>query len=418
MSSTNYALRENREIRPFTVLEPALPYHFWLMQLTGFVYFAFLFASRDYTGFGLIDPEFFDYSRCYLVEYLPIELIRWTTLHFIYFVVPLPGVQFLEVLQYTIVLAGLAGAIGLWPRKCAWVSLLIGLHLSGFVSATNSPFDGTMLPLCMMLCIALAPARAHYALFPVQAIRRGRLLADYQWPVWLLMFLAAGFYTICGLDKLIEIGPHWAFVLHLEKYAARAAEMALFNNNRLVDPVVAGMQNSYVGGVAGAWLTLIAEAGCLAILFVPRYRLIMIGTLSAFHVLVFLISGINFLGNIVVLALCLDWNRPFEPLQVCLSYEARQWRSVRILRRLDWFARLRWEKQNSFHLGAALVITDTRGDRFTGAYAWSEIAKRVPALYPLVAVLAVPGVVQLSQATASWAARKRPAASPRVATAA
>lgn len=57
-----------KDFRPFKVFSPRHAFHFYLFQAIAFFYFFYRFASRDYTTYGLLDADGFDYPRNFILE--------------------------------------------------------------------------------------------------------------------------------------------------------------------------------------------------------------------------------------------------------------------------------------------------------------------------------------------------------------
>lgn len=96
-------------------------------------------------------------------------------------------------------------------------------------------------------------------------------------------------------------------------------------------------------------------------------------------------------------------------------------RSVRLLRRLDWFSALRCQDARDVeHLPASVVpldpdrllqqmhlLTPDGGRMYAGFGAFRQIAWRLPLLWPLAPWLYLPGVPTLGQRGYLWVARNR-----------
>jgi predicted DCC family thiol-disulfide oxidoreductase YuxK len=92
-----------------------------------------------------------------------------------------------------------------------------------------------------------------------------------------------------------------------------------------------------------------------------------------------------------------------------------------VLKRLDWFARLRFHNcrdaaaipANTAHLDPERmiqemhVLTADRATAYSGFRAVRWIAGRVPILWPLYPLLFIPGVAKLGQRLYFWVARNR-----------
>ena len=68
-----------REVRFFGILRGSPPLHFYLIQFVGFAYLLYRFLSRDYTVYGYLSPDMFNFPRTFGMELWPIPLLHFTT---------------------------------------------------------------------------------------------------------------------------------------------------------------------------------------------------------------------------------------------------------------------------------------------------------------------------------------------------
>ncbi len=408
--------RENPAVRFFGVLRESPAFHFHLLQLVGFLYLADRFASRNYTVYGLLPADAFDFPRGQLNELLPIPAVWFTTFQFLYEFLPRPGPTAIAVLQGVVLAACAGGVLGLAPRWCALVAFLVALHQTGMVQASNADEDGGSLILCLMLILALSPGHSFYG--PGRGFRPLARSPDHHWPVFLLLLTVGSYYTLSGVSKLIDSGPTWPFDVHLERLAPTAVEDSLFLARSYRSPVAAGLHLHYAASVAGGLLTLAAELAAALILFLPRWRLALVATLGAMHFMILWLNGINFTGNAVVLLLCLDWNGLVRRATVLYDGECGFCtRSVALLERLDWFGRLdalRIAEVDPARLPVSpellereMGLVDEAGEVWYGADAFAELSVRTPLLWPMAVALRVPGVLPLSRPLYRFVARHR-----------
>lgn len=386
--------RGNREIRFFGVFRPSPPLHFYLLQFVGFAYFLYRFASRSYTAYGHVPDDLFRYQRSSVVlELWPVPLLHFTSLQFIYAVLPRPTPQVIAGLQIVIVLACLCGLAGLAPRWSALAAFVLGLHVTGLMQSSNSELDGGTLALCSMLILALSPRESFYR--AGKSLTLSRRHPDYHWPLFLLLMVVGVYYTTAGLNKIVDIGPHWPFVLHLDRLAERGIERSLFVASRFAAPSVAALHRSaLLSSVAGV-ITLAGELFFITVLILPRYRLFFVVTAITLHVLVFLMAGINFVGSSAILLLCLDWNVLVR--RATLSYDPASpigRRAARWATRFGWLGRLVVSPIESPRpqLPQALRLVDESGEVYDGVDALEQAAARCPVWWPFALLMKVPGV--------------------------
>ncbi len=399
-----FASGGNRELRPFGVLRESPALHFYLLQAVGFLYLAWRFASRDYTVYGMLPAEAFDFPRAYQSELWPIPPLHFTTFQFLYDFLPRPSADVVRGMQITVVVAALAGFLGIFPRLAAAVVFLLAAHVTGMGQSSNMDVDGGTIALCSMLILALSPASSFYG------FRTGfhplKKSVDHHWPVFLLFLVVGSYYTCSGLNKVVEIGIEWPFTLHLEGLAEVGVEQALFRSDRFRIPAISSAHTSYAFSVVGGIASLIGEAGFIAILFLPRYRMFFALSMVTMHFLVFAMQGINFLGSSAVILLCVDWNATAR--RATILYDADCGfcaRSIRFVRRFDWFGRLDQRAiVDSGDLGVdqerlehEMGVVDENGEVYYGADAFGEVFTRCPLLWPLAILWRVPGAIYVAR---------------------
>jgi len=410
MPSRLFSSGGNREIRFMGVLRESPPLHFYLMQFTGFAYFLYRFLSRDYTVYGFVPDPMFNYRKAQTF------LLYFTDLQFIYSFIPRPTSEVIYYLQWTVIMCCCLGLLGIFPKWNAVISFSIGLHITGMMQTSNSIIDGGTLALCLILILALSPSRCFYGFKNGLSIsKRG---VHYHWPVFLLFLLVGSYYTYAGLNKIIDIGPHWPFVFHLENLAAVGIERSIFVFNRYADPYVCSLHQSYLLSVFLGFATLGTEVSFISILFLPRYRLFLVVSMIVMHILVFLMAGINFVGSSLILLLCFDYNAIIRKLDVyyddkcgfCL-------RSLVWVRRFDWFKRIRLipiselpdnETELDINmLRQAMGVREENGEIYYGADGFEQISHRCPLLLPFGLVMKIPGAIYVSRWMYNIVATKR-----------
>ena len=390
----------NREWRPFGAFADSPPLHFYLLQFVGFAYMAYRFASRDYTVYGYLPDELFTYPRTIFVEIWPFPIMHYTSFQFIYDWISRPSPQTIELLQWIVIFACLCGLVGLLPRLAAWTAFLIGTHITGFIQATNADMDGGTLALLALLVLGLSPSTAHYGWRNGYSLRKRSVV--FHWPIFLLLFFVGTFYTMAGLNKIVDVGPHWALILDLDTLAYRCLYGGMFADSRYMVPAICEWMTLRPLALFSAMVTQIGEAGFVSVLWFPRYRLFFAFTAIAMHFFVYTTAGINFLGSSAILILVLDWNAFARRIDV--YYEGTSSYIVRRLRRLqrfDWFGRIRVGPA-SMETGApecsnVLVVIDENGEVYYGADAFEQLAAKVPLYYSYYLLMQIPGLIYLAR---------------------
>lgn len=378
-----YFLRH--EFRFYRVLQPDHPFHAYLLQFLTFFYMAYRLASRNYTVYGLIPSELFTYPRMATNLQGKPPLIHFISFQFVYDFIPHPSPEIIAGLQFLGIFLCVLGIVGIFPRIAALITLFIAIHLTGFMQATNSEIEGGTVIMMALLILVLSPNMNFY--------RFGKPLnfhekhPNYRWTIFLLMLTIGCFYTMSGFNKLVDVGPHWPFMLHLENLAVQCLERGLFLSQRSVFPEICVHFQSYPLSVISGWGTLIGEVGFISVLFLPRYRVFLVSTMVMLHILVYLFAGINFIGSSLILILCLDWNILVRHLKVTANQSwLNKWQQR--LQNLDWFKLIEYETYEN----ESLLGKDDIDEDYIGVEVWEQIFSRIPLLWILSLLMKIPGV--------------------------
>ncbi|WP_187329337.1 thiol-disulfide oxidoreductase DCC family protein [Halomicronema hongdechloris] len=328
----------------------------------------------------------------------------FTTFQFIYQFFPRPNENIILLIQVAIIVSCIFGILGVHPKACALIAFLFSTHLTGMVQITNAEIDGGTIALCSLLILALSPRESFYGLANGYSLTQRN--SRYHWPIFLLFFVIGSFYTSAGINKIIDIGIHWPFVLHLDHLAEVGIENSIFLSSRYVSPSVSSFHLSYPLSVIAGVVALIGELFFVTIVFLPRYRLFFVASMSLMHCLVFLTAGINFVGSSILLFLCLDWNSLLRRVTIyyddqCLFCS----RTVFGLKKLDWFHRLETvpisddvpHSLDMRRLELEMGLKDENGEVYYGADAFEQVASRLPVLYPLAILTKIPGIIFVSR---------------------
>jgi hypothetical protein len=383
----------SEEFRFFGIFREKPSYHFFLFQFIVLSYLIYRLLSRDYTIYGNFPYTSWTYSREYTRGVLPFSLIHYLSFQFIYSFVE-PSVAFLRALQYSLLTFAFLGIAGVFPRLMIRLAFLGILHLTGLVQATNAEIDGGELMIISLLVLSISPKQAFYSLF--NRYRPGPNHVANHWPLFLFFVSAGCLYCYAGLNKIFDMGILWPFTLRLDRWGATLNEQAIFYYNRFVWPPIADVLQFPGFSLVSGFITLAAEIGFIGILFWPRHRLFLIVSMITMHVLVHISHGINFLGNSVLLLLCLDWNAPFQKFS--LSVDPKNSRAQKILKLI-----LRGDLTHRIELktysGEAHCIagTDADGFEFTGIEALEQAFNRSVLFWPFAILLKIPGMIYLAK---------------------
>ena len=158
------------------------PYHFWLMQFIVFSYCIVRMASRDYSIYGEVPTEYFNYIRPYVSVY-PSFVLELLNTHFIYWFIDYPSSATLFYAQRISILIGILGLLGIFPRTCALCLFLLLTHFTGFIQATNAELEGGTLLLVVLLILANSSNQSFYCLFKKNERTRSN---ENRWPIFLV----------------------------------------------------------------------------------------------------------------------------------------------------------------------------------------------------------------------------------------
>ncbi|MCB0405074.1 MAG: hypothetical protein KDD51_09830 [Bdellovibrionales bacterium] len=307
-------------IRPqlqfYGILRQSLPWHFWLLQAFCLLYVLYRFSSRDYTIYGLLDSNMFIYPRHRSFDPWPTPLSHIVSFVFLYDFLPSPSTTFLWWLQSGILFSAGCALLGIYPRLFTRLAFVGFLHITGLVLATNSEIEGGTTSLITLLILCLSPKSNFYTF--KQLLGKGETptrSADYHWPIFLFLLAMSVFYGCAGLLKIIEIGPDWAFRLHLERLAPSHLGYSIFATSRGFNPAMLAFlrENVWFAPIAGV-VTQFTEVFFFSVLFIPRLRWLFVGSMAMLHFMVYNTGGINFLGNGFLLLMCFDYNTIAEKL--------------------------------------------------------------------------------------------------------
>ncbi len=396
----------NRRLRPFGVLRESPAFHFYLLQAVGFLYLAWRFASRNYTVFGVLPPDAFDYPRGHVFELLPIPSVWFVTGQFIYEFIPRPGPDTIAAIQAFVVAVALLGFAGIRPRVCAVIGFFAGTHFTGMVQATGADMDGGSLLYCLLLILALSPGSNFYG--RKHGFRPGRLSVDHHWPSLLVLVTVSAYYTFSGVMKVVDSGPLWPIDVHLDHLALSGREESLFKARPFRLPVMAWPHVHFAVSVIDGLASLFGELFFFGVLLWPRWRMRLVVTMILLHHFVLFLNGINFTGNSFLIAMCLDWNALARRITVLYDGECGFCRRATAwLGRADLFKRLDFRPIEELPAAEApfdpailereMGAVDQNGDAFHGADAFEELGARVPFLWPFALAMKFPGAMLVAR---------------------
>ena len=391
------------------------PYHLWLLQFVGFSYLIYRLLSRDYSIYGFIPEDLFIYPRPVTSVYPPSFILEIINFHWIYNFIELPSVNTLESLQTIVIYIATCGLLGIFAKQASMVCFFAYLHLTGFMQATNSEIDGGTLCFIALLVISVTNSKSLYSIFQKNSTIKSN---DNRWPIYLLFLFVGSFYTYAGINKIIDTGPHWPFVLHLDYWAVRMQESSVFLSSRYCYPELSQILQYYWFSAFSGVITLIGEIGFISILFFPRGRLFFISSMITMHLLVFLAAGINFLGSSIILILCFDWNCLFRKSTIYFDSECSFCiKSISFIKRFDWFKLIKIEPMQSLaeaqhgfsktRLKNEMGVLEESGTICYGSKGFEKVFEKIPIMYPIAILYKVPFIVYLADSIYKTIAKNR-----------
>jgi predicted DCC family thiol-disulfide oxidoreductase YuxK len=238
--------------------------------------------------------------------------------------------------------------------------------------------------------------------------------------VFLLFLFVGSYYSLAGLNKIIDVGIVFPFTLDLEKWNLFATQTSIFVSIRNYFPEFTNhplMMSSLFSDISGI-ITLIVELFFVGILFLPRYRFFFIISMIIMHILVYYTHAINFLGSSVILLLCFDWNIFFREINLIYDDDCGFCkRSLRIVKRFDFFNKIVLTpsykiKTNEFGLDNERLLAEMSGvdensEVYYGADAFEQVFSRIFVFWPIAILMKVPFVIFIARAIYKWIAKNR-----------
>lgn len=295
--------------QPYGILKPSSALHFRIFQSMSFLAAMWMFLSWDFSLLGYIDYSDIYYDRGFILNYWTGPAFYITSGQFIYKWLPRPSPEMLTVLQAAVVLFSSLGLLGILPRISARISFVIAMHLIGMHLIANSAMGGgTELLTGSLLILSLSPKNAFYKLG-----RRADLSVksvDYHWPVFLVLFMFGAYYTIAGVNKLIETDSiFWGHDVRLDIFSAMAIQDSMFLASNYHSLLVCRLLSTELVSQLLGYFTLIIELIAIFWLWMPSLRFILPPSLALMHIVIFYHHGYGgyFMYAFLVLS-CIDYN--------------------------------------------------------------------------------------------------------------
>lgn len=385
-------------IKIFRHDEKDYPLHFWATQFITYIYLLYRLISRDYSVYGLINSDYFDYPRFITNLYPPKLTLELINFHWIYNILDYPTSDTIVIIQYILIIFSLLGLLGVFNKYTPIVCFFGYLHLTGFVQAATSEIDGGTVCILALFVLMVSNKKAFYTLFNQN---KWLTTIDNRWPIVLLMLLIGSYYLFAGLNKIIDVHPLWPFTLHLDNLAIVMEERSIFVSSRYAEVTLAPLFKSEFISIFAGTITLISELGMGTLIFLPRYRVFFVINMIIMHIFVYYSTGINFLGSSLILILCVDWNCLVRKVRCYYDHDCGFCvKSVNKIKKYDIFNRVNFIPMQSLDQGKygfkieqlknEMGLLEENGQILYGAYAFESIFEKIPIFYIIALIYKFP----------------------------
>lgn len=297
-------MKKLQPVNPFSELGRT---NFFVFQAVTFLALAYLYASWNLQGIAFLDPAFLDdvtsestYSYWKRAPYF------FPSLVFIYKTLPLTP-EYVKYLQLVAVGVGCLGMSGVFPRLMAMIAFPLHVHLGSLFLIANDTMDASTTMLAMaLLILALSPAPFFYQWTTKESVK---FKEPSFWPVYLFWMVVAMYYCAAGINKIVEVGPHWPLWVRIDRYA-RWADVASWSKSIPIGhPVVVWMMSFYWVALAVSAVTLIIEVAAPILLFRFRGRNLFVLSFPLMHLFIFLTMGFGYTLYMILNVALIDWDQ-------------------------------------------------------------------------------------------------------------
>jgi predicted DCC family thiol-disulfide oxidoreductase YuxK len=288
------------------LIDTSMPTHrirAYFIQFLIFSYVVYRYLSRSYESYGFLPESSFSYPRWWIADLWKWPVLHFSTFQFVYNWIPHPSADQIRIIQYLIVLAALAGLAGIGVKYAAGICFVLASHLEGIAISADAEISGATVMLASLLLILFTPKRAFYAL----GINYNNSYSiESTFLVFNFSLLLAIFYFLPGLNKIVDCGLNWPFTVRLYLAASNVLQSSFLYNQRFSFVPLVQTQQYYMVSVLGGLTTLFAELAALVFVTTCRYKFLIVSLLIGMHTFVYLMVGINFTGNSILLLGVLD----------------------------------------------------------------------------------------------------------------
>lgn len=242
--------------------------------------------------------------------------------------VPLVGPDALRAIGVGVTLSTGLALLGLGYRFAAPLAALLKLYSAWVSQSAGKINHGGLLFTLVLFVIAFSHASDAWSLDALIRRRRHRprpeRSAEYGWPVRFIALMVVTMYGAAGLTKLIVSGPAWAFSDNLR---------ALLLSHHFVHrpPTMLGVWLADYPTLCRvlAFLSLCLEVTSPLALFNRHYYRIVVPSLAALQLMIWLTLGVLFREMVVVFACLLPWNALIARLDPLTSTWLPAWKRGR-----------------------------------------------------------------------------------------
>ncbi|HEY9865591.1 MAG TPA: DCC1-like thiol-disulfide oxidoreductase family protein [Candidatus Obscuribacterales bacterium] len=360
--------------------------------------------------------------------YDPLPIVGWLT--FPWGVEQVPPDWFLSVIFYLTFIFGITALIGFKTNLSLIIFAIGNLFIQSYIFSFGSHHHPQALLLITLFILALSPSGAVLSLDDLLRklqtnIKKQRFLpfnllnkkSEFaRWPLLTVQWLFALIYLSAALHKLTQGGG----VLSTDWMNGYTLQYFLTNDGlRWGSDLGVWLGQYRIVGIVFAWMSIIFEATFFLVLIFPRLVWVYIPAGLGFHTGIYLAQRAPFFPFMALYSVFMPWTwmiKTFSRLQLHSLGQNKPEilydglcplciRSMTVLCYFDWFQRLiytpveeQWASIQKTYpdlsLDACLaemhlILPD--GSVRKGFFAFREIIRYLPPLWPLLAILYFPG---------------------------
>jgi len=329
------------------------------------------------------------------------------------------------------------GVIGWQTRIIIPVATLLTFVFNGILREYSGFWHQGLIPIYVLAILCFTPCGDGWSVDRLRRLYRGQAVPDsattsavYGWGRYVCWSAIALTYSAAGLSKLRTSGLEW---MSASNFRGMLYEQTLYPRGSNFSLALHLVSAPDIVFVLLAIAAICGEVFFVAVLFSRYARLILPGTIFLMHVGIILLQNIVFFDFMLILLIYYDfsvvikkfgeWLRNRKPKQVLydgLCPFCR--RTVRVLAAMDLFRRLEFVDFRALNLveyGQTHGVTLTAealdsemyvmsgGKSYGGFEGYRQMALSIPALWPLVPFLFLPGMATIGKWVYGYIAHNR-----------